>query len=75
MTKFGDTKMGISPSNGATKIQTFYPLNFVFLLFYLFYLFIFFTKKNFVFLPQLVGYTSFILSKQLNSFICACFTA
>ena len=23
MTKLGDTKMGISPSNGATKIQTF----------------------------------------------------
>ena len=26
MTKFGDTKMRVSPSNGATKIQTFQPL-------------------------------------------------
>ena len=60
--------MRVSISNKTSKSQTFKPLNFVFLPFYLFYLFAFYIKMNFVFLPQPVGYTSFIAcltAKQL----------
>ena len=60
--------MIVSTSNKTTKIQTFQPLNFVFLPFYFFHYFTFHIKMNFVFLPQLVGFTSFIAcltAKQL----------
>ena len=75
MTKLGDTKMGISPSNGATKFKLF-NLSILSFYFFTFFLFYFFQEKKFCFFTatsRLYKFYTFLNSQ--TAFICACLTA